>query len=194
MSSNTRDYPDLGSHRWLMPIQGSAAGAVEESVGGAAVVEAVDSLLTGNADPFDTEQMSKYKYPLEFIEGVGPAFAEKLRTIGIHNCLDLIKWGHTATGRAEIAQKSGVAGKLILEWVNHIDLYRIKGVGSEYADLLEASGVDTVVELAQRNPANLYSRMNDLNAEKQLVRKTPTYPQVQDWVAQAKSLPRIITY
>jgi predicted flap endonuclease-1-like 5' DNA nuclease len=83
---------------------------------------------------------------------------------------------------------------LILKWVNHVDLYRIKGVGSEYADLLEASGVDTVVELAQRNAANLFAKMNNINVEKRLVRRPPTQSQVENWIAQAKDLPRLITY
>ncbi len=161
---------------------------------GATIAEAAEAVFTGNVNPLDSEEMSKFKYPLEFIESVGQASANKLRAIGINNCLELLKQGYFARGRADIAEKSGIAGKRILTWVNHVDLYRIKGVGSEYADLLEASGVDTVVELAQRNPANLFTRMNEVNVEKKLVRKLPTQSQVQDWVAQAKGLPRIITY
>jgi predicted flap endonuclease-1-like 5' DNA nuclease len=81
-----------------------------------------------------------------------------------------------------------------LEWVNHVDLFRIQGVGSEYADLLEAAGVDTVPELAQRNPANLHQKLSEVNEEKQLVRHVPSLSSVEDWVEQAKSLPRKITY
>jgi predicted flap endonuclease-1-like 5' DNA nuclease len=138
--------------------------------------------------------MAKYHRHLEYIEGVGPAYAEKLNAIGIYSCLDLIKAGNTARGRSEIAEKSGINAGLILEWINHVDLYRIKGVGSEYADLLEASGVDTVVELAQRNPASLFERLNSVNLEKHLARRLPTLSQVDDWVAQAKGLPRVVTY
>jgi len=83
---------------------------------------------------------------------------------------------------------------VILEWVNHVDLFRIKGVGSEYADLLEAAGVDTVVELAMRNPEHLFQAVLSVNESKQLVRKPPVLAQVQDWVAQAKVLPRKIYY
>jgi len=83
---------------------------------------------------------------------------------------------------------------LILEWVNHADLYRIKGVGSEYSDLLEEAGVDTVVELAQRKPENLHAKIVEINAEKKLVRKLPTLKQVQDWVAQAAKLERKVHY
>jgi uncharacterized membrane protein HdeD (DUF308 family)/predicted flap endonuclease-1-like 5' DNA nuclease len=172
----------------------AAAGMDAALDAGESAVGAVEAVFTGNVSPLDMDEMVKFKNPLEYIEGVGPAFAEKLKAIGIFNCLDLIKWGYTPKGRAEIAQRSGVAGNLILEWVNHVDLYRIKGVGSEYADLLEASGVDTVVELAQRNPVNLFERMNTVNQEKQLVRRPPTQAQVQDWVVQAKGLPRVITY
>jgi uncharacterized membrane protein HdeD (DUF308 family)/predicted flap endonuclease-1-like 5' DNA nuclease len=172
----------------------AAAGVGAVTDAGESAVDAVEAVFTGNVNPLDIDEMAKFKNPLEYIEGVGPAFAEKLKAIGIYNCLDLIKWGYNPRGRGEIAQRSGVAGNLILEWVNHIDLYRIKGVGSEYADLLEASGVDTVVELAQRNSANLFARMNTVNQERQLVRRPPTQAQVQDWVAQAKDLPRIITY
>jgi len=108
--------------------------------------------------------------------------------------LDLLRRGSTRKGRVELVEATGITGKLILKWVNHADLYRIKGVGSEYADLLEAAGVDTVVELAQRNPANLLPKMVAVNEEKKLVRKTPFQSQVDDWVAQAKNLDRMIQY
>ena len=97
-------------------------------------------------------------------------------------------------GRAEIEAASGIGGKLILEWVNHADLFRIKGVGSEYADLLEEAGVDTVVELAQRNADNLYKAMLDVNARKKLVRRPPTMDDVKSWISQAKKLPRLVQY
>ncbi|MES0361653.1 MAG: DUF4332 domain-containing protein [Anaerolineales bacterium] len=97
-------------------------------------------------------------------------------------------------GRQKLAEATEINGKLILKWVNHVDLYRINGVGSEYADLLEAAGVDTVVELAQRNPTNLFEKLNEVNAEKSLVRRVPTLTQVEEWVSQAISLPRVITY
>ncbi|WP_305043766.1 DUF4332 domain-containing protein, partial [Geoalkalibacter sp.] len=84
--------------------------------------------------------------------------------------------------------------KLLLKWINNSDLFRIKGVGQEYADLLEQAGVDTVPELAQRKPENLHQKMTELNEQKKLVRKLPTLDQVQSWVAQAKELPRVIHY
>lgn len=128
------------------------------------------------------------------IEGVGPVYAKKLAAAGVTSGEALLKEGATPKGRKAIAEKSGVTETLILEWVNHMDLYRIKGVGSEYSDLLEEAGVDTVVELAKRVPANLFKKMVEVNEAKKLVRKLPTENQVADWVAQAKKLPRAISY
>jgi predicted flap endonuclease-1-like 5' DNA nuclease len=140
------------------------------------------------------EESAKFKEALNFVEGIGPVFADKLKELGVNNVLDLLRSGATRKGRADLAEKSGIAGKLILEWVNHADLYRVKGVGSEFADLLEAAGVDTVPELAQRNPTRLFERMQATNEEKRLVRRAPHASEVEDWVAQAKNLPRIIQY
>lgn len=143
---------------------------------------------------FSVEDLEKFTQSLEYIEGIGPVYAGKLAAIGLQTPLDLLRQGSTARGRDEISTKSEISSSLILEWVNQIDLYRVKGVGSEYADLLEASGVDTVVELAQRNPQNLFQKLVDVNEEKQLVRKLPGESQVNEWVAQAKKLPRVIHY
>ena len=153
-----------------------------------------ETILTGNVGESDAEEMGKFKNPLEYVEGVGPAYAAKLKAIGLVTCLDLLKAGASRKGREDIAKNSGIPDGFILKWVNHVDLYRIKGVGSEYADLLEVAGVDTVVELAQRNPANLFRRMQEVNTEKKLVRKPPVESQVEDWVTQAKGLPRVVTY
>jgi predicted flap endonuclease-1-like 5' DNA nuclease len=128
------------------------------------------------------------------IEGIGEKYAEKLLAAGVANMEALLDWGATPKGRQEIAEKSGISEKLILEWVNHVDLFRIKGVGSEYADLLEEAGVDTVPELAQRNAENLLEKMTAVNAEKKLVRRLPVLSQVKDWIEQAKQLPRVIHY
>lgn len=128
------------------------------------------------------------------IEGVGPAYAAKLAGAGVATTEALLEKGATAKGRKELAEKSGIKEELILKWVNHSDLYRIKGVGSEYADLLEAAGVDTVPELATRKPENLLEKMTAVNTAKKLVRKLPVLKQVVDWVEQAKKLPRVITY
>lgn len=128
------------------------------------------------------------------IEGIGPAYAEKLQAAGLATTAALLQKGATPQGRKEIAEQTGISARLILEWVNHADLYRIKGVGSEYADLLEAAGVDTIPELAQRVPANLLNKLIEVNTQKQLVRRAPTAQQVESWVEQAKALPRMITY
>lgn len=131
---------------------------------------------------------------LEYVEGIGQVYADKLRAAGVASTDQLLEKGSTAKGRSEIAEKSGVSEKLVLEWVNHVDLFRIKGVGQEYADLLEEAGVDTVPELAQRNADNLFQKMTEVNQEKKLVRVLPTLDKVKDWVEQAKALPRVINY
>ena len=128
------------------------------------------------------------------IEGIGPTYAEKLQTIGINNSDNLLDAGKTPNGRKDLAEKTGISSKLIMEWVNLCDLIRIKGVGEEYSDLLEAAGVDTVVELATRNAENLHKKMLEVNEEKKLVRSTPTLDQVTAWVDEAKTLPRGIEY
>jgi len=128
------------------------------------------------------------------VEGIGEAYAKKLHSAGITSTESLLKSGATPKGRKEIAEKSGISDSLILEWVNHVDLFRIKGIGSEYSDLLEEAGVDTVPELAQRTAANLYKKIIEINTVKKLVRKLPTEKQVADWIDQAKKLPRSISY
>ncbi len=128
------------------------------------------------------------------VEGIGEVYAQKLREAGIHTTEALLAAGATPKGRKELEEKTGISHKLILEWVNHVDLFRIKGVGEEYSDLLEEAGVDTVPELAQRNPENLYLALEKTNEEKKLVRRLPTLAQVADWIEQAKNLPRVVTY
>lgn len=128
------------------------------------------------------------------VEGIGEIYAQKLEEAGISTTQALLTKGASPQGRKEIAEKTGISGKLILRWVNHVDLFRVKGVSEEYADLLEVAGVDTVPELSQRNPGNLYQKLVEVNLEKKLVRRLPSEIQVKDWVEQAKQLPRKITY
>ncbi len=128
------------------------------------------------------------------IEGIGDAFAEKFKAINIRTVEDLLSTGCNPAGRKMLAEKTGISDKLILRWVNCADLYRIKGIGQEYSQLLEAAGVDTVVELAQRNAANLTAKMAEVQAAKKLVRRVPVQSQVEEWIAQAKTLPRVVTY
>ena len=131
---------------------------------------------------------------IKAIEGVGPVYAEKLTALGIRTVEKLLERGASPEGRQVIAEQSGISPKLILEWVNHCDLFRIKGVGEEYSDLLEAAGVDTIPELAKRNAENLYLKLVGTNEEKKLVRRLPVQKQVADWIEQAKMLPRVMTY
>jgi predicted flap endonuclease-1-like 5' DNA nuclease len=129
------------------------------------------------------------------IEGIGPEYKRMLKEqAGITTTEALLKACTTPEQREQLAMRIGVSPKLILEWANLADLFRIKGVGEEYSDLLEEAGVDTVVELAQRNAVNLYAALQETNDEKLLVRRMPSPRQVEDWVAQAKSLPRVLTY
>ena len=128
------------------------------------------------------------------IEGIGPAYAAKLAKAGIRSVEKLLKEGGTAKGRKEIAAASGIEHTLILGWVNRADLFRVKGVGTQYSDLLEKAGVDTVVELSKRSPANLYKKMLEVNEAKNLVNGMPGLKKVEDWVEQAKSLPRVVSY
>lgn len=128
------------------------------------------------------------------IEGIGPAFAAKLKGIGIDNIEELLEKGSTPKGRNELEQASGIPGKNLLRWINMADLFRIKGIGEEYSDLLEAAGVDTVPELAQRNAENLHAKLAEVNGAKKLVRALPGLSQVESWVDQAKKLSRVIHY
>jgi len=128
------------------------------------------------------------------IEGIGPSYAEKLTAAGITSLENLLKKCCDKKGRKEISEKSGISEKMILDWVNRADLSRIKGVSTQYADLLECAGIDSVPELAQRKGDNLAAKMAEVNAAKKLVRKLPTAKQVNDWVEQAKKLPKLVTH
>ena len=128
------------------------------------------------------------------VEGIGPAYAEKLEVCGIKTTDSLLEKGAAAQDRKAIAEQSGIGEKVILKWVNMCDLFRVKGVGQEYAELLEAAGVDTVPELAQRNAENLAKAMVTLKDEKSLVRSTPSQSVVEGWIAHAKELPRVINH
>ena len=131
---------------------------------------------------------------LEDVEGIGPAYAAKLAEAGLTTTDDLLEAGGTPAGRDSVAEKSGISGTLILEWVNHVDLYRISGVGSEYADLLEEAGVDSVVELANRNAANLHAKLVEVNDAKSLVRSLPSESQVSAWIDEARTMERAVHY
>jgi predicted flap endonuclease-1-like 5' DNA nuclease len=128
------------------------------------------------------------------VEGIGDVYAAKLKQAGIGTAEALLEAGKAPAGRKALAGQTGISDNLILEWINRVDLFRVKGVGEEYADLLEAAGVDTVPELAQRRAENLYGALASVNEEKKLVRRMPTLAQVSDWIAQARALPRVVVY
>lgn len=131
---------------------------------------------------------------IEYVEGIGPANGKKLRAAGIRSTNAMLKSCCDKAGRKAMAEKSGITEKMLLEWANRCDLMRVKGVGSEYSDLLENAGVDTVKELRNRNAKNLFEAMADLNAKKKLVRRPPSLPEVERWVAHAKTLDPMITH
>ena len=134
------------------------------------------------------------RYTIETIEGIGPVYGKKLRDIGIKTTANLLKAGGTPSGRKTVANDSGIDPDHILRWVNICDLMRIRGVGEEYSELLEAAGVDTVKELRNRNPENLAQAIADANATKKLVRQLPSAKHCQKWVAHAKTLVPMISY
>ena len=131
---------------------------------------------------------------IEDIEGIGPTNASKLKAIGISTVEQLLERGAARGGRQEIVQATGARDDQVLRWVNHADLFRIKGIGAEFAELLEAAGVDSVPELAQRSPANLQKRMVEVNEQRKLTRRVPSESQVTAWVAEAKALGRTVTH
>jgi predicted flap endonuclease-1-like 5' DNA nuclease len=133
-------------------------------------------------------------YPVEDIEGVGPAYAEALAKAGIKTTEDLLAIGAARNGRGDIAAQSGLSEKLILKWVNHADLMRISGVGGEFAELLEAAGVDTVKELQHRNAENLAATMKSTNEEKNLTRVVPSADTVAKWIEQAKGMEPAVSH
>ena len=176
-------------------VEEAAQPIVEEGepAAGAKTAE-ITTETTKSAEPAAVTGQAAQTHDLSYIEGVGTTYAQSLVEAGIDSPQSLLEKGATPKGRTELAEQTGISHKLILKWVNQADLYRISGVGAEYADLLEAAGVDTVVELAQRNPQNLYGKLDEVNKEKHLVRRVPAQSQVEGWVTQAKTLPRKITY
>ncbi len=128
------------------------------------------------------------------IKGLDEQSAEKLNAAGISSMDAYLNACAEKKGRKELAEKTGIEEASLLHWANRADLSRIKGVSTQYGDLLECAGVDTVPELAQRNADNLHTKMTEVNNDKNLVKKLPTADQVQDWVTQAKALPRAINY
>ena len=128
------------------------------------------------------------------IEGIGEIYARKLHEAGVATMEELLEQGATPGGRKALVEKTGIGDRLILKWVNRADLFRVKGVGEHYSDLLAAAGVETVLELAQRRADHLHQKMVETNQAKRLVRVVPGPEQVADWVQQAQKLPRAVSY
>jgi len=133
-------------------------------------------------------------YKIEEIEGIGPAYTAKLQLAGITTTDELLQLCHDADGRKRTADKTGLSAAQLLKWANLADLMRISGIGSEYSELLEAAGVDTVKELATRRADNLAAKMAEVNAGKKLSRAVPAEKVVSGWIEQAKTLEPMITH
>lgn len=131
---------------------------------------------------------------IDDVEGIGPAYAAKLTAAGVKDTDAMLAACRTPAGRKALAEKTEISDKLILKFANKVDLSRVKGIGAEFADLLEAAGVDTVPELAQRVPANLAKKLAEVNEAKNLTRRVPAESEVERWVAEAKTLPRALEY
>ena len=133
-------------------------------------------------------------YKIIDIQGIGPLYAEKLTAIGIETVDQLLEKGADAKGRQAIEEATGIRHDLVLTWVNHADLFRVKGIGPQFAELLEAAGVDTVKELRNRNAANLAAKMAEVNEEKHLTRRTPVEKEIQKFIDLAKELEPKVTH
>ena len=159
----------------------------------AASLDKTAGVEKGMDQPAQTAALRR-KYPIEKIEGIGPVYKAKLLELGIEFVADLLVAGASRKGREELVEKTGISSTLILKWVNMADLMRISVIGEEFSELLEAAGVDTVKELRNRNPENLFQAMIQANKERKMVRRTPYLAEVQSWVKQAKLLETVMTY
>lgn len=133
-------------------------------------------------------------YKIIDIEGIGEKYAQSLEKAGVKTPEALLETGATPAGRKKLAEETGISPTLILKWVNHADLFRIKGVGPQFAELLEAAGVDTVKELKHRVPANLTKKMLETNEAKNLANRVPSEKEVTEWIAEAKTLEPKVSY
>lgn len=134
------------------------------------------------------------KYNIIDIEGVGEAYAEKLQAAGINTVDELLERGASPRGRQKLAEETGISEKLILRWTNHADLFRVKGVGPQFAELLEAAGVDTVKEFRHRKAENLAAKMEEVNESRKLTRRVPTAVELQRMIDDAATLEPVMTY
>lgn len=133
-------------------------------------------------------------YKIIDIQGIGPVYAEKLTAAGIQTVSQLLERGKTPKGRKELEETTGIRHDLILTWVNHADLFRVKGIGPQFSELLEAAGVDTVKELAHRNATNLEKTLNEVNEKEHRTKRVPTASELQKMIDLAKEMPGVVTY
>ena len=133
-------------------------------------------------------------YKIVDIEGVGEVYAEKLTAAGINKVSELLEKCADPKGRKELAEATGIAEKNILRWTNHADLFRINGVGPQFAELLEAAGVDTVKEVRHRVAENLQPKLEEVNAARRICGRVPVVAEIQKMIDQAKELEPKVTY
>jgi predicted flap endonuclease-1-like 5' DNA nuclease len=133
-------------------------------------------------------------YKVIDIEGVGEVYAEKLIAAGIKNDVELLEKCAKSSGRKALEASTGISGRLIMKWTNHCDLFRINGVGPQFSELLEASGVDTVKELKHRVAENLQKKLEEVNTQKNLTKRVPSVSEIQEMINQAKDLPSVVEY
>ncbi len=133
-------------------------------------------------------------YKIEQVEGIGATYAAKLNEAGVKTTEDLLEKCATKKGRVAMAEATGISEKLILKWTNHADLFRINGIAGQFAELLEAAGVDTVKEFRHRVPANLHAKVTEVNEAKNLCNRVPSVTELEKMIAQAKELEPLITY
>ena len=171
----------------------AAKAAAAEAAAAAQAAEA-EAAAAVQVEPAADETTPEQTGDIVEIEGIGPAYADKLRAAGVASTDALLEKGTTPEGRAALAEETGIDAVRVLRWVNHADLMRVVGVGPQYAELLEAAGVDSVPELAQRNVDNLVTGLAETNEARNLVRVVPSANEVADWIEQAKALPRVVAH
>ena len=172
-----------------------AAAAVAAEAAAAAAAEAEAAAPAEEPEDATSEgETPERKGDIEEIEGIGPAYAEKLRAADVSSIDALLEKGSSTEGRAALVEATGIDAVRVLRWVNHADLMRVVGIGPEFAELLEAAGVDSVPELAQRNVDNLVTALGETNEARNLVRRVPGAAEVTDWIEQAKALPRVVAH
>jgi small subunit ribosomal protein S2 len=172
----------------------AAKAAADEAAAVAAAEEAAAPEVVAEEPVADGPGTPERRGDIEEIEGIGPAFAEKLRGADVSSIDALLEKGATPEGRSTLVDQTGIDAVRMLRWVNHADLIRVVGIGPEFAELLEASGVDSVPELAQRNVENLVTALTETNDARSLVRRVPAAGEVTDWIEQAKALPRVVAH